>query len=273
MERSSAGKKFFSLEIFPTFPDIHDKGEFTMPRQTRYSRWLTIAGLFALILVLASCQSGCGTTIQKPFLPTAPQLINRAQDAIQQVTSYHFNLATTHPGTSTGNSIQINKADGDLQVPDKLQAKANIIVFGFAVTTQYIAIANQQYYTDPLTGLWTQTNQLMDPRTLTNRSTGIAGILGNIQHPSTPTNSSVGGVPCWNINGKLDARYLSVITQHMAQVGNIINTTICIGKADNLPYVFRMQGIAIPSDTAQTVRTFLLSRFNEPLRITIPQVA
>lgn len=246
-----------------------------MPKQTRYSQCLTIGGLLALILILASCQSGCGTPapIKKPSLPTAPQLISRAQDAIQQVKSYHFNLATTHPGTPTSNSIQINKADGDIQVPDKLQAKANAIVFGFAVTTQYIAIANRQYYTDPLTGLWTQTNQLMDPRTLTNRNTGIAGILGHIQQPTTPTNSNVGGIPCWNITGKLDARYLSVITQQMTQAGNIVHTTICIGKADNLPYLIRMQGVAIQGDIIQTVRTFLLSHFNEPLRIIGPQIA
>lgn len=245
-----------------------------MPRQTCYSRWLTIGGLFALILILASCQSGCGnTSIKKPSLPTAPQLINRAQDAIQQVKSYHFNLATTHPGTPTSNSIQINKADGDVQIPDKLQAKANAIVFGFAVMTQYIAIANRQYYTDPLTGLWTQTNQLMDPRTLTNRRTGVAGILGHIQQPTTPTNSNVGGIPCWNINGKLDAQYLSVITEQMTQTGNIVNTTICIGKSDNLPYLIRMQGIAIQDDTVQTVRTFLLSQFNKSVNITEPQIA
>jgi hypothetical protein len=244
-----------------------------MPRQTRYSRWLTIGGLFALILILASCQSGCGntTSIKKPSLPTAPQLINRAQDVIQQVKSYHFNLATTHPGTPTSSSIQINKADGDIQVPDKLQAKANAIVFGFAVTTQYIAIANRQYYTDPLTGLWTQTDQLMDPRTLTNRRTGIAGILGHIQQPTTPTNSNVGGIPCWNINGKLDAQYLSAITGQMTQAGNIVNTTVCIGKSDNLLYLISMRGITIRGDIAQTIRTFMLSQFNKAINIIEPK--
>jgi len=244
-----------------------------MSRQTRYSRWLTISGLLALIFTLASCQSGCGTTNGTKSLPTAPQLISQAQDAIQKVTSYHFTLDTAHPGTSTASSLQINKADGDIQVPDKLQAKANATVLGIAVTTQFIAIANRQYYTDPLTNLWTQTSQLIDPRTLTDRRTGVAGILGHIQQPTAPTNSNVGAVPCWNINGKLDARYLSVITGSATQLGSIINTTICIGKSDNLPYQLRMQGITIKGDTAQTVRTFLLSRFNEPLKIAAPQIA
>jgi len=246
-----------------------------MPRQARYSRWLTIGGLLALIFILASCQSGCGSSnsINKPSLPTAPQLISQAQDAIQKVKSYHFNLSTTHPGKTTSNSILIDKADGDIQVPDKLQAKANATAFGYTITTQVIAIANQQYYTDPITGSWTQATNLLDPRTITNSRTGIAGILGHIEQPTSPTDSNVGNIPCWSINGTLDARYLSVITGQTTQPGHMMNTTICIGKSDNLLYSLRMQGIAIQGDTAQTVRTFLLSRFNESLKISEPKMS
>jgi hypothetical protein len=246
-----------------------------MPRKTGYSRWITISGLFALIIILAICQSGCGnpTPKPKPKPLTAPQLIKQAQNAIQRVKSYHFTLSSTHLGTATNNSIQINKAEGDILVPDKLQAKANANAMGFGITTQLIAIGNRQYYTDPLTGLWTETNQLLNPRTLTNRRTGIAGILGHIEHPTTPANGNVGNTPCWLINGTLAARYLSVITLQSAQARQIIHITVCLGKSDNLPYQLRMQGFTVQGDTSKTVRTFLLSRFNERLNIRKPQVA
>jgi hypothetical protein len=247
-----------------------------MPRQTGYSRWITISGLLALIFILASCQSSCGNINKpkpKPKLLTAPQLLKQAQDAIQQVKSYHFTLSSTHLGTASDNSIQITKAEGDILVPDKLQAKASANAMGFAITTQLIAIGNRQYYTDPLTGLWTETNHLLNPRILTNRRTGIAGILGHIEHPTTPTNGHVENTPCWLINGTLGARYLSVITIQPTQARQIIHITVCIGKSDNLPYQLRMQGVAVRGDTSQTVRTFLLSHFNEPLNIREPQVA
>jgi hypothetical protein len=242
-----------------------------MSRQTRYSRWLTIGGLFTLILILASCQSGCGNSI-KPSLPTAPQLISQAQDAIQKVKSYHFNLTTTHPGKTTSNAFQLNKVDGDIEVPDKLQAKANATALGFAVTTQIIAIANQQYYTDPITGTWTQATNLLDPRTITNSHTGFAGILGHIEQLTPPIDSNVNGIPCWSINGTLDAQYLSVIIGQTTQPGHTMHTTVCIGKSDNMPYLLRMQGIALQGDTVQTVRTILFSHFNESLRIIKPQM-
>lgn len=246
-----------------------------MPRQTRYSRWFTIGGLLVLIFILASCQNGCSSSngINKSFLPTAPQLISQAQNAIQQVKSYHFSLSTAHPGKTTSSAIQINKVDGDIEVPDKLQAKANAMAFGLAITTQIIAIADRQYYTDPVTGLWTQTTNLLDPRTITNSRTGFAGILGHIKQLSSPTNSMINDIPCWSINGTLDAQYLSVITGQTISSGHIMKTTVCIGKSDNLPYSLRMQGIAIEGDTAQTVRTILFSRFNESLRISEPQMS
>jgi hypothetical protein len=244
-----------------------------MPRQTGYSRWITISGLLALIFVLASCQSSCGSPTPKPKPPTAPQLLRQAQYAIQHVKSYRFTLSSTHQGKVTNGAIQINKADGDVQVPDKLRAQATANAMGMIVTTQLIAIANRQYYTNPLTGLWTKTSHLLDPRTLTSRRTGIAGILGHIKHPTTPTNGNVENTPCWIINGTLDARYLSVITQQPAQARRTIHITVCIGKSDNRPYQLRMQGIAVQGDTRQTVRTILLSHFNEPLSITEPRVA
>ncbi len=246
-----------------------------MPKQTRYSRWLAISGLLALIFLLSSCQSGCGSSnsTNKPSQPTAQQLISQAQDAIQQVKSYHFNLTTTHPGVPGGySSFLINTADGDIQVPDRLQARANALIEGFAISTQVIAIGNQQYYTDPLTGTWAQTTNLLDPRTITNSHTGVAGILGHIEHPTPPVNSNVGATPCWSINGDLDARYLAVIAGQATRPGSILTTTVCIGKSDNLPYLFRMQGIAMQGDTAQTVRTLVLSHFNEPLSIIEPQM-
>ncbi len=250
-----------------------------MPRKTGYSRWIIISGLLALVFILAICQSGCGNPMPTPIptpiptLPTAPQILRQAQDAIQHVKSYHFTLSSDHLGPATDNSIQINKVDGDVQVPDKLRAQATANAMGMTFTTQLIAVANRQYYTNPLTGLWTKTNQLLDPRTLTNQRTGIAGILGHIKHPTRPTNGNVENAPCWLINGTLDARYLTVITLQPTQAKRTIHITVCIGKSDHLPYEFRMQGIAVQGDTRQTVRTFLLSHFNEPLSITEPHVA
>src|ERR1700730_12691497 len=79
-----------------------------------YRRAISVCCLLALICVLAACG---GNTI---VTPTAPQLISNAQAAIQKVKSYLFKLAVANPAT-TG-TLVIKSADGDVLVPDKLQA-------------------------------------------------------------------------------------------------------------------------------------------------------
>ena len=223
---------------------------------------VSLPGLLACMLALTACGGSTATT------PDAHTLITQAQAAIQKVTSYHFNLTVDNPGT--GGALIVKTADGDILVPDKLQANANALLFNNVVQVKIIAIGADQYITDPITNAWHKTSGLLDPRTLSDSKTGVAAILGNIQNPSTPTTSSVDGVPCWSINGTLDAKYLAAISGGGAPAGSTVKGTTCIGKSDNLPYLIKMSGIAAQSDSTNTVRNFKLSKFGESLTITAP---
>jgi LppX_LprAFG lipoprotein len=218
-----------------------------------------------VVLILLSL-AACGGDGGGP--PSAQQLISNAQKAIQKVTSYHFNLAVDNPGT--GATLVIKSADGDILVPDKLKANASALVLGNVVQVQIITIGDKEYLTDPITGKWIPTTGLIDPRSLSDTKTGVAVILGAIQNPSTPADSSVDGTSCWSIDGTLDAKYLAGITGGNVAPGTNDAITTCIGKNDNLPYQIRIKGIATQSDTANTVRTFKLSKFGENVTITAP---
>ncbi len=230
--------------------------------QKRYTYPMTVFGILILVLMLAACGENT------PTGPTAQQLISNAQAAIQKVTAYHFNLNAENPGSA--GLITVESADGDTIVPDKLKANANALILGSVAAVQIVAIKDKQYVTDPITGKWTQTTGLLDPRTLSNQQTGIAAILGQIQNPSAPTDSTVDGQSCWSIDGKLDTQILAGITGGGTPAGTTVATTICIGKSDNLPYLIRLNGIAVQGDTDKTVRTFKLSKFNESVTITAP---
>src|SRR3989440_2982863 len=214
-----------------------------------------ILGLLALVLALPACGGSSNN------VPDAHQLITQAQAAIQKVHSYHFNLAVDNPGTGT--ALIIKTADGDVLVPDKLKANANVLILGNVVQVQLITIGDKQYVTDPITNQWHPTSGLLDPRTLSDSKTGVAVILGQIQHPSTPSDANVDGTPCWSINGTLDAKYLAAITGGGAPAGTMDAVSTCIGKSDNLPYLIKINGVAAQGDSSKTVRNFKLSKFNE----------
>ena len=237
-----------------------------MQKQRSGIKSLYLALFIFLLLSLAAC-GGNSTSV-----PDAHQLISKAQTAIKAVTSYHFKLTTDHPGTSA--TLTILQAEGDIAVPDKLKANATALVLGSNAQVQIIAIGNQQYITDPITQQWHSTTGLINPRTLSDPQTGVAAILGQIQNPSTSsdTNVTVNGTPCWNVNGKLDPTYLSGITGGGAPAGTMDSVTTCIGKSDNLPYLIRITGVAASGDTAATTRTFTLSKFGESITITPPTI-
>ncbi len=220
------------------------------------------AGLLCLLVFLFTACGGSGSSAA----PDAKQLIKDAQAAILHVTSYHFKLATTNVGT--GAKLPIVSAEGDIVVPDKLKANANALFLGNIVQVQIIAIGNQQYIL--LFGAWQATTGLLDPRTLSDPQTGVASILGHIENPTTPTDSTVDGRPCWQINGKLDPVYLAGITGGGAPAGSTDTITSCIGKTDKLPYQIIIKGPAAGGDTEKTVRTLTLSKFGEQVTIEAP---
>ncbi len=220
--------------------------------------------LVGLLLLLMFFLTACGGSDSSP--PDAKQLIKDAQAAILRVTSYHFKLVTANVGTAA--KLPIVSAEGDIVVPDKLKANANALLLGNIVQVQVIAIGNQQYIL--LFGAWQTTTGLLDPRTLSDPQKGVASILGHIQNPSTPTDSTVDGRPCWKINGKLDPSYLAGITGGGAPAGSTDDITSCIGKTDKLPYQIIIKGPAATGDTDKTVRTFTLSNFGENVTIEAP---
>ena len=232
-------------------------------KPTTYTHAIYLSGLFALLLMLllAACGGGSGSST-----PDVHKLIKDSQAAIQKVTAYHFNLAIQNPGT--GGTLPIQSADGDIVVPDKLHANAKALVAGSVVPVEIIAIGNQQYVN--LLGIWQPTTNLLDPRTLSDPQTGVSAILGHIQNPTTPTSSQVDGKDCWSFNGKLDPMYLAGITGGGAPAGTLDDVTTCIGKSDNLPYQIIVKGIAAQGDSAKTVRTLKLSKFNEQITIQPP---
>jgi hypothetical protein len=91
-----------------------------------------------------------------------------------------------------------------------------------------------------------------------------------VQNPAAPGDSTSNGTPCWSIAGTLQASYLAGITGGGVPAATTDNVTVCIGKNDTLPYLIVIKGIAAQGDTAQTIRTFTLSKFDEQITIVPP---
>jgi hypothetical protein len=227
----------------------------------------SLLGAFCICLL-----AGCSLPWQSQPTPTAQQLLSAMQKNFHTVQTFHIQLQTQNTGLlSPGDAPWINAANGDVVIPDKVKAQATVIVMGNAVDVNLISIGKDQYVTDPITGKWGKVEGLIDPRILTNPDTGVLSLITKVHNLSVPTSDTANSVPCWLVQGQLASKELAFFTGNNAATTQLQVST-CIGKQDNLPYLVTVTGKAIPTDTDQTIRSFLLSNYNKPVTITAPQI-
>ena len=113
---------------------------------------------------------------------------------------------------------------------------------------------------------------VLNASTLTNPNTGIISLSSKLQNVTGPTRDSVNGIPCWRVNGLLAAKYLAFLTGGAVPAGTMLQTSVCAGQSDGLPYQLSLVGQAAKSDTSQTSRIFNISGYNEHTTISAPHI-
>src|SRR5260370_1648631 len=242
-------------------------------------RALLYTALFmACALLITSCkfpwQHSQGTAVASTLgpKPTAQQLISIVQKNFRTVTAFHVGMKVENLGTATSGGIQIRSADGDVLMPDKVKATANVLFSGQVVDIELVSIGDTQYISDPITGQWRVVKGVLNASTLTDPNTGIISLAGRLTSLSKPVDDVVNGIPCWRFTGQLDAQVLAFLTGGGMPAGTMLQTSVCVGKADGLPHHLVVTGEATKGDTPQTTRTFSISNYNEAINITAPQI-
>ena len=245
----------------------------------RLRRALSYAALgIACALLITSCtfpwqhSQTSVTASNSGVKPTVQQLISTVEKNFRSVTAFHVIMKVDNLGPSQNGLIQIRSADGDVLMPDKVKASANVLLSGQVVEIELVSIGDTQYITDPITGQWRVVKGVLNASTLTNPDTGIVSLASKLTNLSGPTDDVVNGTPCWRINGQLPAQDLAFLTGGGMPAGTMLQTSTCVGKADGLPYQLTVTGQAAKGDTPQTVRSFTISNYNETITIAAPQI-
>jgi hypothetical protein len=235
---------------------------FARPTGRRGALPLVVLALMSAVMILA----GCGESA-----PSASSVLQGGQAKFASTPSFHFLLTTQHPGSAPSLSdLYPTKAEGDVVLPDKIQANVTVALGALNVTTQVIAIGSDAWVLDPTTQKWQKTDQITSLTKIFDPQTGLGSLLTQIQSPSTPADRSVGTTHCWSIHGTLPADKVAGLVGASAPSSNPLNVSVCIGKSDQQLYLVSLTGELIAGDTAQTEHDFQLSKFGVPVVITQP---
>ncbi len=103
--------------------------------------------LVVLLLVGAACAPA-------PRELTPREVLDRAADELDKANTAHFTLEQQNGSVQLAAGVQIVNAEGDVQRPDKLRMKFTLRLAGFSAESQLIAVGEDLFLTNPLSGQW-----------------------------------------------------------------------------------------------------------------------
>jgi hypothetical protein len=238
---------------------------------------LAVIGIAAIaIVVLDSTDSdsddspvGTITSSGGTGSDAAADVLQQATDATAQVSSFHFVLSHENGSTPLPLNLDLDSAEGDVIVPDRMKADVDAKAAGINVSVQVIGIEDQTWVTNPFTRNW-QELPGTNIRDFANPAALVSGLLPSIQNPQMSDGGKVDGVDTDHITGTMDSAALKDALG-IAEAGHQVTVEAWIGKDDNLPRRVRLAGALSDAEDSDVVRNVELSRYNQPVDISPPE--
>ena len=226
------------------------------------AQWLIPALLLTLLAY------GCGSA-SLPVTPTPinPQVIlDDCGRAMSALTSYRFRIEHNEGGgTPLAQGMTLTDANGGVESPDKLAVDFIGTAGNFAVRGSLIAIGEDVYMTNPLSGEWHTVSSELSPLNFFDPSGGIADILGQVRDAALISSDAAQ----YRISGTLPATALApLFGETEAHIS--VDVTLTIDKAELYLTQARLEGRITPTEADGIVRTITLSAFDGPVDIAIP---
>jgi len=229
-----------------------------------YARKIVLRLSWALVLLalVVACAPA-------PRELTAREVLDRAADAADKVTSAHFALEQQNGSIELTSGVQVANAEGDVLKPDRLQMKFTLRLGGFAAEAQLIAVGSELYLTNPLTGQWQRAPAATTAPRVLDQERGVSSLLRKVTEPQKLGNETLDGSQTHHVKGRVPGRAFADLTGSQASAESV-SGDVWIGTDDFLVRQVRLEGPVGAGDSAATVRTLKFSRFNQPVSIERP---
>ena len=239
-----------------------------------------VPGLLAMALsaiALAALLTACGRdptptpTEEPPPKETAQEILVRASNQLQDLESASFSLDQLTGVTQLFPGLEMTKASGMVDIPDKAQLKieAELVAPRSYIEMEIITIGEDAYMTDFLSGQWTQVPQNILPFRLDNLGVTLATIVSKVQTPELAGVELLDGVETYRISGTVKSQDLSGIVPG-AGTDFDVGLELWLDWPHALLRQAMITGKVVPSDIPEAVRRLTLDDINLPVDIKPP---
>lgn len=201
---------------------------------------------------------------------SAAELVSASAAATGALESFHFTLDVQNvPRTTTG--LQLTSAEGDVAVPDRAQADVSGAFAGIPVTSRIVAIGDDVWLKDPLSGEWRAIDVDTTPIALLDPGSGVLGVMEGLTDPADEGSEEVDGVSLRRISGTASAKDVAPLVAVSPSEGDV-PVTLWIGEDDELLRRIEVAGPVADGEPDDALRVVEVSRFDEPVTIEAPEV-
>ena len=236
-----------------------------------------LLALLALVTFLFACQSEPTPVVTSTPTITPLEIVSRSADAMLSVESLHFSIERDGALAyiDSGNLLAFKRAQGDFQAPDRMRAVIRVITAFTPVDMGMVALGDEQYTTDPITGEWgrlpPEWGQL-DLVVIFDPETGIQQLLKDgVIDLELVGMEEIDGRPQYRISGRASGERMYDMTLGFIGQGDV-ELDIWIDAEDY--YVRRLEIVDPVTDPEDpTTWTLEFSNFGQAVEIEAPPVS
>ena len=240
-----------------------------LARRLTQSLLLALAPI-ALALVALACGNTSPPATPVPTVtptPINPQaILDECGTAMSALDSFRFHIEHDDDGsTPLAQGMALTEASGNIASPDRLAIDFLGTAGSFAVKGSLIAVGEDAYMTNPLSGEWHAVSSELNPLEFFDPSDGIAEILAQVQN-ATLISHDAGE---YRIGGTIPANALTPLFGD-TEPQSSVDVTLTIDRTHLYLTQARLDGRITPTEADGLARTITLSEFNETVDISAP---
>lgn len=244
----------------------------TMRKQRRLVGLLL--ALSTVVLLLAACRGGSDSTaVASPTpTPTAESIMDAARQRFSEINSAHFLLTVDGDAyLDSTRTLALRGAEGDLARPDRANVNASVALAGATINIALIAVGDEQYITNPLTGQWQQAPEGLsfNPAILFDPQQGIPSMLAEAQDLTLVGTEKLNGTDTYHLRGAEPRSAVAPLTGGGFQ-GDAIDFDIWITRNTHDIAQIVLHDTAVVQGTTPPTWTLAISNQNAPVTITPP---
>ncbi len=224
---------------------------------------------FLLSALLLACggDDDAGNAPAATVGPDAAQLLSDAALAVAGLQGFHFVLTQEDATIPLPSNLELESAEGDVVLPDRLAAELEAEIQGTNVSVDAIAIAGETWITNPFTCRWQKLNA--DLRSYADLGALLPALLPAIRNAHVVSEADLNDVRTHVIAGDASSADLQDALP-FSLPNREVRIEVWIGVEDSLPRRVRVIGPLISGESGDAVRQIDLTRLNQPVRINPP---